>query len=40
MTFSDGRKYTGEYLNDKKHGIGTFEWRILNLRNINILKDS
>jgi hypothetical protein len=22
----DGRKYEGEYKNDKKHGIGTFYW--------------
>jgi hypothetical protein len=27
MKFSDGRKYIGEYQVDKKHGIGTFEWR-------------
>lgn len=22
----DGRKYTGEYKNDKKHGHGVFDW--------------
>jgi len=22
----DGRKYTGEYVDDKKHGRGVFEW--------------
>jgi hypothetical protein len=22
----DGRKYEGEYLDDKKHGKGTFRW--------------
>ena len=22
----DGRQYQGEYLNDKKHGFGVFEW--------------
>lgn len=27
MIWPDGRKYTGQYLNDKKHGFGTFEWR-------------
>ena len=26
FTWSDGRKYTGEYVNDQKHGQGTFEW--------------
>ena len=27
-TFSwpDGRKYEGEYLNDKKHGFGIYYW--------------
>lgn len=24
--FSDGRKYVGEYLDDKKHGYGVFTW--------------
>lgn len=24
--WADGRKYTGQYLDDKKHGEGTFEW--------------
>jgi len=24
--WSDGRKYTGEYFEDKKHGPGVFEW--------------
>ena len=23
----DGRKYVGEYSEDKKHGFGTFEWK-------------
>lgn len=26
FSFKDGRKYIGEYLEDKKHGQGTFEW--------------
>ena len=26
FTWSDGRKYVGEYKNDQKHGSGTFEW--------------
>ena len=26
FTWSDGRKYVGEYKNDQKHGQGTFEW--------------
>jgi hypothetical protein len=28
-TFSwpDGRKYEGEYINDKKHGFGTFTFK-------------
>ena len=25
----DGRKYYGQYINDKKQGNGIFEWRIL-----------
>lgn len=24
--WADGRKYVGQYLDDKKHGEGTFEW--------------
>ena len=24
FTWPDGRKYEGEYLNDKKHGLGKF----------------
>ena len=24
--WADGRKYEGEYLDDKKHGNGIFEW--------------
>lgn len=26
FTWIDGRKYIGEYLEDKKHGYGIFEW--------------
>jgi len=26
FTWTDGRKYTGEYKNDKKDGQGVFEW--------------
>lgn len=26
FTWIDGRKYVGEYLDDKKHGQGVFEW--------------
>lgn len=26
FTWPDGRKYEGEYSNDKKHGIGTYTW--------------
>ena len=26
FTWEDGRKYHGEYVNDKKCGSGTFEW--------------
>lgn len=24
--WTDGRKYEGQYVNDKKHGLGTFYW--------------
>jgi len=27
FTWSDGRKYKGQYLEDKKHGYGEFEWK-------------
>ena len=26
FTWPDGRKYVGEYKNDKKHGYGEFFW--------------
>ena len=26
FNFPDGRKYEGEYIDDKKHGYGTFTW--------------
>eukprot|EP01015_Nassula_variabilis_P032256 TRINITY_DN746_c0_g3_i1.p3 TRINITY_DN746_c0_g3~~TRINITY_DN746_c0_g3_i1.p3 ORF type:complete len:123 (-),score=70.42 TRINITY_DN746_c0_g3_i1:141-509(-) len=26
FSWADGRKYTGSYLDDKKHGYGVFEW--------------
>ena len=26
FTWSDGRRYFGDYWNDKKHGHGIFEW--------------
>jgi len=26
FTWVDGRKYEGEYLDDKKHGYGKFVW--------------
>ena len=26
FSWKDGRKYTGEYVNDKKEGVGIFEW--------------
>jgi hypothetical protein len=26
FTWTDGRKYTGGYKDDKKHGFGLFEW--------------
>ena len=26
FTWNDGRKYNGEYKDDKKHGYGVFEW--------------
>lgn len=26
IIWQDGRKYTGEYEDDKKHGKGIFEW--------------
>ena len=26
FTWDDGRKYTGEYVDDKKEGHGIFEW--------------
>jgi hypothetical protein len=25
-TWADGRKYEGEYKDDKKHGYGLYEW--------------
>lgn len=25
-SFSDGKTYTGYYLNDKKHGYGIYSW--------------
>lgn len=28
MILTDGTKYEGEYLNDKKHGFGTITWGI------------
>jgi hypothetical protein len=30
LTCIDGKKYTGDYVDDKKHGQGCFEWRICN----------
>ena len=29
ITWADGRKYEGEYKNDKKHGYGVFTWFFL-----------
>ena len=26
FSWPDGRKYVGEYVDDKKHGNGVFEW--------------
>ena len=26
FTWADGRKYNGDYNNDKKEGFGTFTW--------------
>lgn len=26
FTWNDGRKYIGDYKDDKKHGYGQFEW--------------
>ena len=26
FTWEDGKRYEGEYQNDKKHGQGTFTW--------------
>jgi len=26
-TWKDGRKYEGEYLNDRKHGFGIYTWQ-------------
>lgn len=26
FTWSDGRKYVGEYVDDKKQGYGVFSW--------------
>ena len=26
LEWPDGRKYTGEYKDDKKHGVGVFSW--------------
>ncbi len=25
-TWKDGRRYEGEYLNDRKHGFGVYTW--------------
>ena len=25
-TWADGRKYEGDYLNDRKHGFGSYVW--------------
>lgn len=37
MKWPDGRKYEGNYLNDKKHGFGILEWRNLLLLNVRQL---
>ena len=29
MTFPDGTRYEGEYVDDKKHGEGELKWRII-----------
>ena len=26
ITWEDGRRYEGEYYNDKKHGYGVYTW--------------
>jgi len=26
FTWEDGKKYVGQYKNDKKHGVGEFIW--------------
>lgn len=26
FTWEDGKRYEGEYMDDKKHGFGVFEW--------------
>jgi hypothetical protein len=26
FVWNDGRKYIGDYLDDKKHGLGIFDW--------------
>ena len=30
--WSDGRRYEGQYSDDKKEGLGTFEWYILSIK--------
>ena len=41
LTCADGKKYMGQYKDDKKHGHGTFEWRyillILYLRQLMVV---
>lgn len=36
-TWKDGRKYEGEYINDKKHGNGVYTW-YFKYKFINIIK--
>lgn len=26
LTWKDGRKYEGQFINDKRHGLGIFKW--------------
>lgn len=36
-TWKDGRVYTGDYIDDKKHGYGVYKWVFFNFFNFLFL---